>query len=725
LAPTTRRELRYSIVGDDKDFRRTLTGINRSLGESEARFKRYRNVVAGSFVTREVVGFGRAIVGTAAQFDSSMRTIRAVTGATNKEMEQFRKLALDMGVKSGLGARKAAEAITELAKGGLSAQKIIGGGLAGAMGLATAGGLDLADAASTTANALNLFHLEGTQATHVADALATAANATTADVADFSLALAQGGGAAKAAGLSFDETVAALEALAQAGVKGSDAGTSLKNALTQIARPSAAAKAEMKKLNIEFFNAQGSIKPLPELAALLRDRFSHLTKEQRLHAAATIASTDGMRGLLALASAGPAKMKKFEDGLAKQGTAADIARQKNAGFEGSMRRLQASAESLGISIGTAVLPALTKAADAAAKFVDQMRTGTGAGGRFRQTLEDIANKIKPIVGFFKDHPKLIAVAIGAWALYKTASLAALAAISIKRFRAAFFKSVPVAGQAGAAAGASFASTYTATSSTAVTGAAAKGGKLSGVMSKAGRGLGAVMGIAMVAQLASSLRGQSGIQGLLDNIMPLSPHGSSGGMGPLNQVYKNGKLVQVRGTSGYPLARQGKVIGFPHQGTHTLGNWQSDNAIDIATPIGTAVLADENATVVKIAGQWDGGKSRFDGFQVTLRGKNGGTFYTHLEKATVRVGQKVHIGQVIGLSGAANGVAHLHIGVERGNPVDRFGGTENRGGIQGTGIIQHRRPGGGQGGVGPNGTACRRSGPRAREASRPVIGRAAF
>jgi murein DD-endopeptidase MepM/ murein hydrolase activator NlpD len=121
--------------------------------------------------------------------------------------------------------------------------------------------------------------------------------------------------------------------------------------------------------------------------------------------------------------------------------------------------------------------------------------------------------------------------------------------------------------------------------------------------------------------------------------------------------------RVRGSGGYPLAKRGKVIGTPGQGTHTLGNWQSDQAYDFAAPVGTRVLATDAGVVVKVGGAWKGGADRFDGFQVTIQGKNGGVFYTHMKSANVKVGQKVKRGSVLGRSGAANGVPHLHIGFE--------------------------------------------------------------
>lgn len=126
-----------------------------------------------------------------------------------------------------------------------------------------------------------------------------------------------------------------------------------------------------------------------------------------------------------------------------------------------------------------------------------------------------------------------------------------------------------------------------------------------------------------------------------------------------------------GGYSYPLATRGKIIGTPYKGTHTLGNWQSDNAVDISVPVGTRVMSIQDGVVVKVVHHpQDGG--RFAGDQITISGPGGGTFYTHLSHSGVRPGERVRKGQVIGRSGSANGVAHLHIGRERGNPLKEFG-----------------------------------------------------
>lgn len=121
---------------------------------------------------------------------------------------------------------------------------------------------------------------------------------------------------------------------------------------------------------------------------------------------------------------------------------------------------------------------------------------------------------------------------------------------------------------------------------------------------------------------------------------------------------------------YPLAEHGKDIGgVAAHAQRAWGNWQSDNAVDIAVPRGTSVYAVEAGTIIRLGGRWNGGSGNPDGWNITIdNGAGRQWFYTHLMKRTdLRVGQKVAEGDYFGKSGAANGVDHLHISVNHGDP----------------------------------------------------------
>ena len=117
-----------------------------------------------------------------------------------------------------------------------------------------------------------------------------------------------------------------------------------------------------------------------------------------------------------------------------------------------------------------------------------------------------------------------------------------------------------------------------------------------------------------------------------------------------------------GSGNYPLGAHGLIIGRPYQGTHTRGNWQSDNALDIRIPNGTPVIALDDGVIAKTYNAPSGVTA---GWQVTLRSADNAWFYGHLKTITVRAGERVRKGQMIGTSGSANGVPHLHIGQQVG------------------------------------------------------------
>lgn len=332
-------------------------------------------------------------ISAAASFDKQMDRIGAVTNASAKDMKAMANVAKDMGQKMGVGATEAAKAMEALAKGGLTTTQILEGGLAGALQLAQSGTMEVGAAAEATANALNLFGLSGDKATHVADALSIAAADTTADVSDFAIALSQGGSAAKIAGLSFDETVVALESLAKIGVKGSDAGTSLKAALLQVIDPSDEAAATMKKLGIDFTDATGKMKPLGDVAEMLRDKIGKLSKEEQVAALKRLAGTDGFRSLAALMEQGGSGVDKLSGSLEKQGTAAKTAEKNTDNLTGAWNRLKSSIQNLAIEAGGPFLEPLQDGLDSLAQSLDDLREGKGDLAAVASDVKDIGSAL--------------------------------------------------------------------------------------------------------------------------------------------------------------------------------------------------------------------------------------------------------------------------------------------------------------------------------------------
>lgn len=131
---------------------------------------------------------------------------------------------------------------------------------------------------------------------------------------------------------------------------------------------------------------------------------------------------------------------------------------------------------------------------------------------------------------------------------------------------------------------------------------------------------------------------------------------------------------------YPLGRPGTLIGWPGIGTHSWrnspNNWESDNAVDIRIPPGTPVIAYKSGQIGARIGPLEASDPRFAGSRLHLHTNDGNEFYyAHLSKLTVHAHQSVKAGDVLGYSGSANGVPHLHWASRVGNPVQMLRGLK--------------------------------------------------
>lgn len=310
------------------------------------------------------------IANAAAKFEQQMSKVRSVTNGTAADMGKLSAAALKAGKDTSFSATEAAQAEEELAKAGISTADILGGGLSGALSLAAAGSLDLAEAADVAAKTMNVFKLSGKDVGHIADVLASSANKSATDVHELGEALKMGGLASSAAGMSLEETVGTLSAFADRALVGSDAGTSLKTMLMMLQAPSEKATNLMEKLGISAYDASGNFIGTTKLAGQLQKALGGLTQEERNSALATIFGADAMRAANVLYEVGEKGVKNYTDAVNDQGAAARTAAQKTDNLVGDVERLTGSLETLAIESGSGVNSGLRMLAQVAEKVVD-------------------------------------------------------------------------------------------------------------------------------------------------------------------------------------------------------------------------------------------------------------------------------------------------------------------------------------------------------------------
>lgn len=356
MAGGLNRNITVRLLADTSNF---TAGMAKVSGESQktatimeaagGKSKLITTGIAAAGVAATALGV--AAVRMAADFDASMSTVQANTGASADEMNQLRQAAIDAGADTIYSATESADAINELGKAGLSTSDILSGGLSGALNLAASDGMAVGDAAELMATTLKQFNLTGAQSSQVADALAAGAGKAVGSAHDLGLALNQAGMVSHSFGISMQETTGTLAAFAQSGMIGSDAGTSLKTMLISLANPSTKAANLMKELGINAYDAQGNFIGLSGLAGMLKDKLSGLSQEQRNQALATIFGTDAIRAANVLYEQGAEGIDDWTKAVSQSGYAADLAAKKNDNLKGDLENLSGSFESLMISLG--------------------------------------------------------------------------------------------------------------------------------------------------------------------------------------------------------------------------------------------------------------------------------------------------------------------------------------------------------------------------------------
>lgn len=332
----------------------------------------------GAIGATAFAGFLASSVSVAADFEASMNRFSAITGDALDEaglkIEDFSKLFLKLGADTQYSAQQAADAGIELAKGGIDVATISAGGLEAALNLAAAGELELAEAANITAKQYGVWVNAAASAeekaaflAEAADLLAQAANASTVNVDDLALGLANAGGVAKTAGLSFQETITTMALIAPAFSSAADAGTSFKTFLSRLIPTTTPAILAMEELGLwteeagsAFYDAQGNFVGMEKASQLLFEATKDLSEEQRVLAFTTIFGSDAVRAAAKIAEQGAVGFNTMGESMENAGTAAEQAKKRNQGFKFAMDQLLGSIETLQIVLGSALLPVLTE-----------------------------------------------------------------------------------------------------------------------------------------------------------------------------------------------------------------------------------------------------------------------------------------------------------------------------------------------------------------------------
>ncbi|MBR4627789.1 MAG: phage tail tape measure protein [Ruminococcus sp.] len=315
----------------------------------------------------ELKDFTGDIIRTGMDYEASMSSVAAISGATSAEMDKLSAKAEEMGATTKFTATESADAFGYMALAGWKVEDMLSG-IDGVLNLAAASNMDLANASDIVTDYLTAFGLSAKDSGHFVDIMtyAMANSNTTAEL----LGEAYKSCAATAAsmGYSVEETTAVLMTMANAGIKGGEAGTALNAVMTRLATDTKGCASELSKYGVQVYDSKGEMQSLTSILEGTSAVWEQLTDQEQANLAKTLAGTSHysalqtiMNGLSDSAKASGMSFGDYSKALEDcDGAASDMSHTMMDNLQGDMTLLSSAVDGMKLSLSKELNPEIRK-----------------------------------------------------------------------------------------------------------------------------------------------------------------------------------------------------------------------------------------------------------------------------------------------------------------------------------------------------------------------------
>lgn len=322
-------------------------------------------------VTAPILALGVYAVKTAADFDSSMSKVAAVSGATGASLDQLRSKAREMGEKTKFSAKEAADAMNYMAMAGWKTNDMLNG-IEGIMNLAAASGENLATTSDIVTDALTGFGKAAADSGHLADIMAAASSNANTNVAMMGETFKYCTPIAGSLGFTMEDTAEMIGLMANSGIKSTQAGTAMRTMMTSLAGDVKLTSAAFGNMTIKTQNQDGTMRGLNDIVSDCRGAFSQMTQAEQIANAQALVGKNAMSGFLAVMNAAPADIDKLHKAiLGSNGAASDMAKIMQDNLTGQLTALKSQSDELAISVGTILVPKIRQLVSGVQGAVDK------------------------------------------------------------------------------------------------------------------------------------------------------------------------------------------------------------------------------------------------------------------------------------------------------------------------------------------------------------------
>ncbi|MGV2685133.1 phage tail tape measure protein [Clostridium perfringens] len=341
---------------DMSEFNIAIKTMDKKLSSNMKSIQSEMSGISSSLTSasKSIVGFGVDSFNVFADFERGISRVSAIGGVVGKPLEEIKQKALDLGATTEFTSREVADAFNEMALAGWGQEDMMKG-IGAALDLATISGLGFGEVTEYMLNALAPFGKTAKDAQDVVSLMTKTAKSANLDINELAKSFEYVAPLAGAMGYKMEDVNVALAILSKNGIKGSAAGTALKEVITDLNTPTEKGAAALKELGVSVKNADGSMRPLSDVLSEMSVKFQGLTDSQKASYAETITGKTGMDGFLAIMNSGPDTIDKMRDSIYDyNGAAEESANIIRNDQKGSLEDLASAYESLQLSVANTI-----------------------------------------------------------------------------------------------------------------------------------------------------------------------------------------------------------------------------------------------------------------------------------------------------------------------------------------------------------------------------------
>lgn len=381
------------------------TDYDRGIDTAEKKVGGLKSTITKLGIGATVAGIGKAAIGVGMDFEAGMSQVAATMGissdAVRRNEGDFKLLsdaAKEAGSTTQFSATQSAEALNYLALAGNDAQTSVGL-LPTVLNAAAAGGLELGYASDLITDSMSALGLKTKDTATFVDQLTMTSQKSNTSMGQLGEAILTVGGTAKKLKGGTVELNTVLGILADEGLKGSQAGTALRNVILSLAAPTDTASKELKKLGVNAYDANGNFKSLDTIFTELLHSTDNLSESAKNQAFTKIFNKNDLKAVETLLANTGGRFDELSGAIENSdGAAKKTAKTMNTNLKGAITTLNSALEGMGITIFEQFKEPLTKAVNTAATAIQNLIKAFNEG-KLDKTLIAIGSALAGVVTY--------------------------------------------------------------------------------------------------------------------------------------------------------------------------------------------------------------------------------------------------------------------------------------------------------------------------------------